>query len=291
MATAPAKLILIGVIAVLTMSAVPVLVKSTVANEYTVGIVRLSIAVLAFTPLVLLRGQLLTLSTKQWLQLLLIGLVFGLHWLSYFISIKLATAAIAALTIITFSGQYLVLACLFNGERVTAVEWLAIVTCFVGCVIVAPEFTLKNSTAMGIAIGLFSALLYAALPLLHQRARTMGTLERTWGQFFFAAVVFLPFWGQANWHLAPPDLYKLLVLGLLCTVVSHGLWVKTSTELPAIYSSMIYYLYLPGALAGSVIFLGEAVTARKLFGCILVLGASTALSLYRYRRSRLAGSQ
>ncbi|KAA1191788.1 DMT family transporter [Pseudohalioglobus sediminis] len=283
-----AKLILTGVIAVLTMSAVPVLVKSTAANEYAVGIARLGIAVLAFTPVILLRHRLRRLSATQWLQLLVIGAVFGLHWLTYFMSIKLATAAIAALTIITYSGQYLVLAYIFNGERVTPVEWLAILACFVGCIIVAPEFSLGNHTALGIAVGLFSALLYAAMPLLHQRARAVGTLERTWAQFFFALVVFLPFWGEANWDLSRTDIYQLLVLGLLCTVVSHGLWVKASTELPAIYSSMIYYLYLPGALVGSVIFLGEEVTPNKLIGCAIVLGASSGLSIYRYRRARAA---
>ena len=279
------RLILIGVIAILTMSAVPVLVKSTDANAYTVGIARLGIAVLAFMPLVLLRGHLLRLSGKQWLQLLIIGLVFGLHWLTYFLSIKLATAAIAALTILTYSVQYLVLAYLFNGERVAGVEWLAIAVCFAGCLVVSPEFSLENDISLGIAVGLFSALLYAIMPLLHQRASAIGTLERTWGQFFFALLVFLPLLGRTNWDLSQTDWYQLLVLGLLCTVVSHGLWVKSTTELPAIYSSMIYYLYLPGALIGSALFLGEPMTPIKIVGCSMVLGSSAALSLYRYRRS------
>lgn len=282
------RLILIGVIAVLTMSAVPVLVKSTAANEYTVGIARLGIAVLAFMPLVVLRGHLLRLSGKQWLQLVIIGLVFGLHWLTYFMSIKLATAAIAALTILTYSVQYLILAYFFNGEKVAPIEWLAIGLCFAGCVVVSPEFSLSNDVSLGIAIGLLSALLYAAMPLLHQRAKHIGTLERTWGQFFFALLVFLPLWSKANWDLQQIDIYQLLVLGLLCTVVSHGLWVKASTELPAIYSSMIYFLYLPGALIGSALFLGEPITPVKVLGCTMVFGSSAALSLYRFRRSRLA---
>lgn len=282
------QLILTGILAVLTMSAVPVLVKSTDANAVTVGIARLGIAVLAFAPLVMLRGHLLRLSLRQWLQLIVIGVVFGLHWLTYFLSIKLATAAIAALTILTYSVQYLLLAYLFNGERVNGVEWLAIGACFAGCVIVSPELSLENAVSLGIAIGLLSALLYAALPLLHQRARDIGTPERTWGQFFFALLVFLPLWGSANWDLRDSDIYQLLVLGLLCTVISHGLWVKASTELPALYASMIYFLYLPGAVIGSALFLGEPMTPLKLAGCAVVLGSSAALSVYRYRRSRQA---
>jgi drug/metabolite transporter (DMT)-like permease len=281
------RLILIGVIAVLTMSAVPVLIKSSVSNEITIGLSRLAIAVAAFTPFALWRGQLLRLSARQWRQLLVIGLVFGVHWLTYFASIKLATAAIAALTILTYSVQYLILAYLFNGERVTAPEWLAIGTCFAGCVIVAPEFSLENDVSLGIAIGLFSALLYAALPLLHQRATGISTINRTWGQFAFALLIFLPFWRSSDWSFDHIELYRLLLLGTVSTVIAHGLWVKASTELPALYTSMIYYLYLPGALIGSVIFLDEEITTAKVLGCTLVFGSSAALSLYRYRNSKM----
>ncbi|MGB1140529.1 MAG: DMT family transporter [Halioglobus sp.] len=283
------RLVATGVVAVLTMSAVPVLVKSTEANSVTIGIVRLLIAVAAFAPVVLYRGRLLDLAAQQWRRLLVIGLVFGAHWLAYFMSIKLATAAVAALTILTYSVQYLILAWLFNGERVSAVEWLAIGLCFIGCLVVAPEFSLGNDVTAGIAIGLFSALLYAALPLLHQRASDIETTERAFGQFLFALPVFVPFLGLANWDLRVTDVYQLLVLGLLCTVVSHTLWVKATTELPAIYASMIYFLYLPGAFVGSVLFLGEEATIRKLAGCTIVLGASAALSLYRYRRQSASG--
>lgn len=285
------RLILTGIIAVLTMSAVPVLVKSSVSNEFTIGLSRLGIAMLIITPLALWRGHLFKLSAAQWRQLLVLGLVFGLHWLTYFASIKLATAAIAALTIITYSVQYLILAYIFNGERVAPLEWIAIGICFIGCLIVSPEISLGNDISLGIAVGLVSALLYAAMPLLHQRARDIGTIERTWGQFAFALVVFLPFWDSSNWAFDETELYRLLALGTVCTVLAHGLWVKASTELPAIYASMIYYLYLPGALVGSIIFLEEEMTPTKLLGCALVLGSSAALSVYRYQRSRAVLAQ
>ena len=267
------------------MSIVPVLVKSTSANEVTIGIARLCIAVLAFTPVVLWQGTLFKLSRAQWRQLFVIGLVFAAHWLSYFFSIKLATASVAALVITTYGVQYLVLAYIFNGERVRPVEWLAILCCFSGCVIAAPELSLSDTTTRGVAIGLLSALLYAALPLLHQRAAAVGTLERTWGQFFFALLCFLPLWSFANWQLEQVDIYLLLALGLVCTVVSHGLWVKASTELPAIYTSMIYYLYLPLTVVSSAIVLGEQFTAVQAVGAALVLGASLYLSWLRSRSS------
>ena len=281
------RLILTALVAVLAMSAVPVLVKSTEANAVTIGIARLAIAVAAFTPLALWRGHLFSLGRGEWLRLLLIGMVFGLHWLSYFNSIKLSTPAIAALAVTTTGVQYMVLAWLFNTEKIAPVEWLALAVSFAGSVMVSPELSLDNATTQGIVVGLFSALLYAALPLLHQRASSVGTVERTWGQFFCALLFFLRLWSQADWLLTRVDVYQLGSLGLLCTVFAHGLWVKASTELPALYTSMIYYLYLPLALVGSVVFLDEGLSPRKLLGCALVVGASLALSLYRFRRSAL----
>lgn len=268
----------------MAMSAVPVLVKSTIANESTIGLARLAIAIVVFSPIVLLKGQLFKLTRREWGQLFIIGLVFAGHWLTYFISIKLSTAAIAALAITTYGMQYMVLAWLFNGERMGVFEWIAIACCFAGCLMVSPELSFSNDTTKGILIGLFSALLYAALPLLHQRASTISTLQRTWGQFFFAFLFFLPLWGQSDWQLTENDVYKLVALGILCTVIAHGLWVKVSTELPAIYPSMIYYLYVPMALTSSVIFLDEELTSAKLSGAALVIGASVALSLYRFKR-------
>lgn len=286
------RLLLIALVAVLTMSAVPVLVKSTAANEISIGISRLFIAVLAFTPAVVWHGRLLKLTLKQWGSLLLIGIVFGCHWLTYFASIKYATPTLAALAIITYSVQYMILAYFFNGERFGIAECIAVLVCFAGCIIATPQLNWQNDISKGIAIGLLSASLYAALPLLHQRAKNISTLTRTWGQFFFALLVFLPFVQYGQWDLNAEDLYKLLALGLLCTVIAHGLWVKSSTELPAIYTSLIYYLYLPLAMFSSVIFLDEELTTDKLVGCCLVIAASVGLSLYRYHHlTRHVGKQ
>ncbi|MBA6413340.1 DMT family transporter [Parahaliea sp. F7430] len=280
------RLIIIALCAIAAMSSAPVLIKATTANEVTVAFSRLGIALLAFSPLAIWQGKLWRLSLTQWLQLLLIGLVFAVHWLSYFISIKVSTSSVAALAITTYGVQYMLLAWLFNGERISKIDCLAVACCFAGCLIVSPSLSFDDDSSRGMAVGLFSALLYAVLPLLHQRASSIPTLERTWGQFFFALLFFLPLWPRSDWNLTQADVYQLLMLGLLCTVIAHGLWVKTSTELPALYSSMIYYLYLPLAMIGSLVFLGEEITLQKLFGAALVVGSSIALSIYRFHRYR-----
>lgn len=282
----PFYLLFLAVIAVISMSTVPVLIKSVEANEYTIAFARLLIATAFLTPIVSLRSRLKRLTRRDWLHLLLMGSVFAAHWLSYFVSIKLSTASIGALAISTFGVQYLILAWLINKESIGPADWLAIITCLIGCFIIAPEFTLSNDVSRGLAVGVVSGLLYACMPLLHQRAVHIDTLTRTWGQFSFALLVILPFWPRTEWQLSTVDIYKLITLGILCTIVAHGLWVKVSTELPALYTSSVYYLYVPLAMLSSAFFLDEELTGRKVLGAILIVSTSTGITVYRLLKSR-----
>lgn len=265
------------------MASVPVLVKSTSANEVTIGIARLMIAVLAFTPFMIGRRQLYRLTFSDWGMLAVIGFVFGAHWLSYFYSIKLATASIGAMAVSTYGVQYLLLAWIIRRDSLTLFECAGVGLCFLGCVIVAPEISLNNEMTRGVLLGVFSALLYALLPFLHQRSQHLGTAVRSWGQFLFALLFFVPLLPAANWQLATTDFYKLLTLGLLCTVFAHGLWVKVSTELPALFTGLIYYLYVPLSMLLSVLLLDEALTPEKLTGAAMILAASVSITLYRWR--------
>ncbi len=280
------RLLILAIAAVLAMASVPVLVKSTNANEVTIGIARLFVAVLAFTPFIFGRMQLRRLSWRDWGMLALIGFVFGAHWLCYFHSVKLATASIGAIAVSTYGVQYLLLSWIIRRERLTPLEWLGVGLCFAGCLMVAPEISLSNDITRGVLLGVFSAFLYAFLPFLHQRLTHLGTAVRSWGQFFFALLFFVPLLPSANWQLAKSDVYILLTLGLLCTVFAHGLWVKTSTELPPIFTSMIYYLYVPISMLLSVMLLDESLTAEKLSGAAMILVGSVGVTLYRWRAAR-----
>ncbi len=267
------------------MSAVPVLVKSTAANEVTIGLARLLIAAGVVSVIVALsRVKLRGIQPRQWQRLAVIGAVFAVHWLTYFASIKMATAVIAATAIVTYGVQYLLLAWWFNREPVQWPEWLAMLVCLAGCAVMVPSLSLSNSVTAGIGVGLISGFLYACLPLLHQRAAALSNLQRTWGQFSFALLCFLPLWPLSNWQLSSTDYWQLLTLGLLCTVVAHGLWVKASTELPPVFTGIIYYVYIPLAMISSSVFLDEAITPQKLLGAGMIIGASTLVTLYRWRR-------
>jgi drug/metabolite transporter (DMT)-like permease len=282
-------LLVAALLAVLSMSLVPLLIRTTQADPYVIGIVRLAVALLALSPFVLNRHRVRSVALLQWGLLALVGILFGLHWLTYFISIKASTASIAALSISTYGIHLLLLNWLILGQRITLAEWGAILACCGGCVLVVPSLRLDDTMTQGMLSGILSGFLYACLPLLHQRLRTVPTMMRAWAQFAFALLIFVPLLPRAQWSvLTWDDWWRLLTLGAVCTLIGHSLWVKVSTELPAVLTGVIYYLYVPIAMVGSFYWLDEDMGETKILGAALIFGANIATALLSWRKHRMA---
>ncbi len=267
------------------MSLVPILIRSASANEITIGLARLAIAIALVSPLAWRFGRQPS-SLADWRQLALVGIVFGGHWLTYFISIKTASAAIAAVAISTYGIHLLLLQWWFGRQRITPIELGAVLLCFVGCLLTAPALKLSDKLTIGMLVGVFSGFLYACLPLLHQKITHIPTITRAWGQFFFASLIFLPALGYSDWQLPAGDWWRLLILGVVCTVIGHSLWVKVSTEMPAVFTGVVYYLYVPIAMVSSAVFLQELISAKMIAGALCIIAANITIALSTWRRSK-----
>jgi drug/metabolite transporter (DMT)-like permease len=160
---------------------------------------------------------------------------------------------------------------LVSAQRPKLSDIFAVLLCFCGCIIVVPSADMANQVTQAFLVGVFSGLLYALLPFLHQRVNHLSTTVRSWGQFSFAGVFFLFFWPQTDWQLSINDWQLLIILGVVSTLIAHTLWVKVSTELPPILVSAFYYLYIPIAMTLSYFFLNEPMTTPKLLGATLIV--------------------
>ena len=86
--------------------------------------------------------------------------------------------------------------------------------------------------------------------------------------------MFLFFLPLSDWHLSSYDWLGLLFLGIMCTLVSHTLWVRLTTVLSTRTTSVIYYLYVPVSLVLSVLALDERVDAAMIAGAGLIILAN-----------------
>lgn len=127
-----------------------------------------------------------------------------------------------------------------------------------GIYLIVPAFDLKNNFTTGILIGLVSTAFFAILPFIQLKNQHINSLTRAFGEYTFALIIFLPISFESNWDLTQQDWVYLAILGTVCTVGAHILWLRTSTVLPPTNTSLIFYLDTPIAMVTSFIFLDEA---------------------------------
>ena len=283
----PLHLILLTLIAVTLMGFVPVLVKWTNANEATIGVARLFIGTVGTLILMASAKSLSSLATitrKDWLWLAMIGLVFSLHWYSYFLAIKIASVSFAVIGVSTYGIHLLVLNYFVFKEPIKKAEVLAIILAFTGVLIATPALNLDSDAFIGFSYGLVSGFLYGLLSIMHKKAGHLPTQHRALGQFGFALICFSLFWTSTNWQLNTADWLNLLCLGVFCTLVAHTLWIKVSTELPANITAILYYFYLPVAIGLSVIILDEVLNWQKLLGAAFIVMANVIIILMHSKK-------
>ena len=233
-------------------------------------------------------GGLRTWRRRQWVALTYIGLAFGLHWLTYFQSIKLASAAVGVIGFSTYGVHLIVLSWLFGRDRPTLLELAGLAAACVGTLVLVPEFRLGNQQTLGLVWGVLSGLCGAFLPLLHQNYSEIDDDVRTWGQFTFALPLFMVLAPGADWTMGTNDVLLVAYISLGVTVVGHLLWVQATTVLSTTSISLLSYLYLPGGLIFGYFAIGETLTGRMLIGAGLVFAANIVTLWTRARRGRLA---
>lgn len=283
----PEQALLRALVATVFFCSAPTCVRAIGMNVFTLGIARLGLASVGMLAVLLWQRKFTprSWSARTWQAMLLVGLVFGIHWLLFFTSIKLASAAIGAIGLSTYGIHLLVLGWLMGMGRVTIVDLVGLALAITGTLLLVPEFSLKDEYTLGLIAGVLSGLAAATLPLLHQRFADVDGNLRTWGQFTFALPIFFFFWSGTEWHVASGDILLVLYLGLGVALVGHGLWIQAITALSTTTTSILSYLYLPGTLIFAYFAIGESLSGRMLMGTGCVLAAN-ALILWGHAKLR-----
>lgn len=266
------------------MAGVPVLIKFTSVNPITIGIVRLLIATVLMSLLLLLKKQPIPYSPKNLGNLFLIGFIFSMHWISYFFSIKISTASIGILGASTYGIHLIILGWIFLNTRPSWMDGLAILVAFAGTYIIIPELTLSNKITAGLLLSILSGLLFAFLPILHQKNKHISNNIRSLGQYMFALPLFLVFMNQFEWSWKPADIFSLLYLGIFGTFLAHSFWINVTTKLPTTFTSLIFYVVIPFTMFLSYVWLDEKMSFDKIAGALLIILANILGILRKFKR-------
>ncbi len=275
------------------MAGVPVFIKFTNANSYTIGIVRLLMASFLIGLFLIYKKEKLPIKIPYIKKLIVIGVVFSIHWITYFISIKISTASIGILGASTYGIHLIFLGWIFLKAKPRIIDIFTIAFAFWGTYLIIPEFSLKNNITLGLAISIVSGLFFAMLPILHQKSQFISGTQRALGQYIFAIPLFLFFIPKYDFNLNNADWYSLLYLGICGTFMAHTLWINVTTKLNTTVTSLIFYIIIPITMTVSYFWLGEEMKFNKLLGALMIVTANIIgiLSRFYSRRTKLAKAE
>ena len=250
---------------------IPVIISYTKANAFEIGIFRMTISIIGL--IIISHFKVFRrVSQKDFFYLMGSGIVFGLHWVLYFISIKTSGASIGILSLSTFGVFLLIFGIIFLKESVNALVVLAIFLSFCGNLLIPPEISFNNQIFVGMLIGVLSGFLYAFMPLFQKRNNHIPMSTRAFYQFSFGAIPFLFFYSEFSFAgLNQLDWYSLLFLSIFCTLMAHTFWVKITGNVSSMTAGLFYYLSVVIALVFSVLLLGEEMTVNKIIGASLII--------------------
>ena len=178
-----------------------------------------------------------------WRRLLLlagIGVIVGLHWVTFYGSIKLANASIALVCMATTSLFSSLFEPLIVGRRFNWYELLLGIFILPGIWLVVDG--VESGMNAGILVGLLSAALVSVFTSLNKKYIQSSNPARITFIELGAATLFLtpflyPLGGDKFWPSAVDWIY-LLILALLCTTLTFFLSLRSLSKLSAFASNL-----------------------------------------------------
>ncbi|PWD86512.1 DMT family transporter [Ignatzschineria cameli] len=221
-------------------------------------------------------------TLQAWCLLLLAGIFLTLHWLTFFIAVKVGGVAVATLGFATFPAFITLIDHLLFKERVTPREWLLLLLTTIGLILVTPNFSLASSGTVGLLWGILSGFAFALLVVTNKRgAKGIDAIQVALWQNGIVVLLLAPFTVMQFQELTLQNGFYLALLGILCTGVSHYLLVKSLAVLEARIAGMIIALEPVYAILVAWWLFGSQPTLAMVAGAILIIGAILLVSQKR----------
>ena len=247
----------------------------------TLGRVTSSALVLLMISLVR-RDRLRLNCRKDYMLILLTGVVMGIHWTTFFQSIQVSSVAIGTITFSTFPLFLTFLEPLVFQEKIRGGNILSAVLLLLGVFITIPEFSAQNQITIGIIWGMLSSFTYAILTLANRyfstryAGRTICLYEQG-----TAAIFLLPslFFVQAQWRTQ--DLAGVLFVGCVCTAFAYSLYVSAQKGVKAQTAGIISGMETVYGIVYALLLLGEIPSTREIVGGAVILAVALFSSIQK----------
>lgn len=163
-------------------------------------------------------------SARDYGRMLVLGVLLGAHWVTFFYSMQVANIAVGMISLYAYP---VVTVFLEPWIKRTKLDWRDVVSGFlvlVGIYCLVPEFDIDNNMTQGVIWGVISALTFAVRNLLLSYWFSNQTAARSMSyQVLIVALLMTPVLVLSSHEPSTHDWWLLLCLGIVFTAFTHTL--------------------------------------------------------------------
>jgi len=236
-------------------------------------------AIVLFILLTLQKKKIKLASTKDYGIAVLLGVVVGIHWVTYFAGMQMAGVTIGIIAFFTYPVITVFLEPTLsrsNSKSRPQVKDIVIASIvLIGIFLLIPEINLGNQVTLGIVTGIISAFFFALRNILHKNYFSHYSGPHTMLYQTLVAFLILGLFIEVPIaQVTNRDWSLILLVGIVFTAMPHALFASSLRHLSATTAGLISCLQ---PLYGSVLaflLLSERANMLTIIGGTLVVSAA-----------------
>ncbi|RJE77889.1 permease [Pseudoalteromonas sp. MSK9-3] len=263
-------------IAVLLFGGTALFSKLIDLSALDITVYRTAVAFVALILLLTLQRKKIALQTsKDYLIAILLGVVVGLHWVTYFAGMQMAGIAIGIIAFFTYPVITVFLEPFFTQKQLKRKDIICAVVVLTGIYLLIPEASLGNQVTLGIITGVSSGALFSLRNLLQKRYFShYGGPQTMLYQTLVASLMLCAFVTVPPSALSQSHLGLILLAGIVFTALPHALFASSLRHLSATTAGLISCLQPLYATLLAFMLLAEKPSIVTLIGGLLVVSTA-----------------
>ena len=227
-------------------------------------------------------------SKKDYLIVLLMGLILAVHWLAFYHSVQISTVAIALLTFSTCPIFATFLEPFFFQERIKKRDIFVAIVAFLGVAIVVPKMEMGNSMFIGVMEGIFAGSTFALVSILERKyVKSYSGLVICFYEQTIVFMVLLPLVIIIGIRpIGATQIGTFVLFSVMFTLFSRLLYISGLKGVSAQTASIITCLEPLYGIFLAFLFVHEVPTLRELVGGAVILAAVGYSSFKAMRDSK-----
>jgi len=228
-----------------------------------------------FLLLALTKKQLKLNSFKDYKIAVVLGVLIGIHWVTYFSGMQMAGITIGMISFFTYPVITVFLEPLVNKSRPKQKDIISGLVVVLGIYLLVPEASLGNQITIGIVTGVVSACFFAFRNIIHKKHFSHYSGRQTMMyQTIIACLMLCLFVEVPPMKVSVNDWWLIILVGVVFTALPHSLFASSLRNLSATTAGLIACLQpLYGSLFAFAI-LAEQPSLLTILGGTLVISAA-----------------